>query len=92
MGLRFEWDDDKASENEAKHGVSLPEAATVLADPLSITIPDPRHSQGEDRFLTLGRSYRGRLLVVWHTDRRGVIRIIGARPATPRERRDYEKG
>ncbi len=90
MGLRFEWDELKGSENEARHGVSFPEAATVLADPLSITIPNPQHSHGEDRFLTVGLSYRRRLLVVWHADRAEVIRIIGARAATPRERRDYE--
>ena len=49
MPLGFEWDDDKASSNLAKHGVSFPEAATVFADPLSLTIPDPAHSQVEDR-------------------------------------------
>jgi uncharacterized DUF497 family protein len=91
MGLRFEWDSDKASENERKHGVSFPEAATVLADPLSLTIEDPDHSQTERRSLTVGLSYRQRLLVVWHADRGDVVRIIGARDATPRERRDYEQ-
>jgi uncharacterized DUF497 family protein len=91
MSLRFEWDPNKASENEAKHGVSFPEAATVLADPLSLTIEDPDHSQAEDRWLTIGLSFRGRLLVVWHTAGGDVIRIIGARGATPRERRHYEQ-
>jgi len=91
VGLRFEWDESKALENEEKHGVPFPEAATVLADPLSLTIEDPHHSRVEVRFLTIGVSYRRRLLVVWHADRGDVVRIIGARRATPRERRDYEQ-
>jgi uncharacterized DUF497 family protein len=91
MALRFEWDPIKASENEAKHSVSFAEAATVFADPLSVTIEDPDHSGAEPRSLTIGRSFRDRLLVVWHTDRRVAIRIIGARGAMPRERRDYEQ-
>jgi uncharacterized DUF497 family protein len=75
VGLRFEWDENKASENEAKHDVPFPEAATVFADALSLTIEDPDHSRGEDRFLTIGLSYRRRLLVVWHADRADVVRI-----------------
>jgi uncharacterized protein len=92
MGLKFEWDPNKAAENEAKHSVPFPEAATVLADPLSISIEDPDHSFGEVRWVTIGLSFRGGLLVVWHADRGDALRIIGARTATPRERRDYEQG
>ena len=64
---------------------------TVFGDPLSLTIDDPRHSKQEDRFVTVGESVWGRLLVVVHTDRGERIRIISAREATSRERRDYEQ-
>ena len=89
MPLTFEWDGDKAQTNLAKHGVSFEEAATVFGDTLSATIPDPQPAD-EDRFVTIGRSAAGRLLVVVHTDRGGSIRIISARVAEPRERRAYE--
>ena len=92
MGYTFEWDADKAAANARKHGVTFPEAATAFGDPLAITIPDVRHSMEEDRFALIGRSERGRLLVVMHTDRGHAIRIISARSATPRERRKYEQG
>ena len=69
MPLGFEWDDDKARSNLVKHGVSFPEAATVFADPLSLTIPDPAHSQIGNRFVIIGSSYQGKLLVVVHTER-----------------------
>jgi hypothetical protein len=74
-----------------KHGVSFEEATTVFGDPLSLTIPDPAHSQIEDRFIILGRSHRHRLLVVVHTERGDNIRIISARPASRRERKHYEE-
>jgi len=89
MPLTFEWDEKKAKQNIKKHKVSFEEAATVLADPLSLTIPDPLHSEEEDRFVTMGTSIRGRLLVVVHTERGDAIRIISARLATRRERRAY---
>jgi len=89
--LRFVWDRDKAAANLAKHGVSFNEAATAFGDPLSITIPDPDHSVGEERWLLLGLSTAGRLLVVAHTERGDEIRIITARPATRRERHDHEE-
>jgi uncharacterized DUF497 family protein len=93
MGLTFEWDEAKASDNLSKHGVSFAEASTVFADPLSRTIPDPLHSDEEDRFVTLGESASGHTLVVVHTHRRENVRIISARRATPpRERKDYERG
>jgi len=92
MPLRFEWDGWKATANARKHGVSFDEAATAFSDPLSVTIADPLHSVGEDRFVTLGLSLRARLVVVVHTDREGTIRIINARGATRRERKAYEEG
>ena len=92
MGLTFEWDEAKASENLRKHGVSFAEASTVFADPLSRTIPDPLHSDEEDRFVVLGESASGHTLVVVHTHWGENIRIISARRATPRERKDYERG
>ncbi len=89
--LNFEWDSAKAKSNLTKHGVSFEEATTVFGDALSVTIPDPEHSQTEDRFVILGHSHRARLLVVIHTDRGDNIRIISARPASRRERKDYEE-
>jgi uncharacterized DUF497 family protein len=91
MSLTFEWDSDKAQINLSKHGVTFEEAATVFGDMLSATIPDPQVTD-EERFVTLGRSATGRLLVVVHTDRGGSIRIISARVAERRERRAYEAG
>jgi uncharacterized DUF497 family protein len=92
MDLSFEWDDQKAKKNIKKHGVAFEEASTVFGDPLSRTIPDPVHSEEEDRFVILGESNRRRLLVVSFTDRGANIRIISARVATRRERKDYEEG
>ena len=90
MGLGFEWDVEKARTNLVKHGVSFDESSTVFGDPRSLTIPDTAHSQTEDRFIILGLSHRQRLLVVVHTGRGDNIRIISARPASRRERRQYE--
>ena len=90
--MRFEWDSDKAASNLAKRGMSFEEASTVFGDPLATTIVDPDHSVGEQRFLTTGLSAQQRVVIVWHTDREDVTRIIGAREATPRERRIYESG
>ena len=69
MPLNFQWDENKARTNLAKHGVSFEEAATAFGDALSLTIPDPAHSQREDRFIILGMSHQGKLLVVVHTGR-----------------------
>ena len=82
--LRFVWDRDKAASNIRKHGVDFHEAATAFADPLSITIADPEHSIDEERWLLVGQSVAGRLVVVAHTERSDEIRIIDARPATRR--------
>jgi hypothetical protein len=92
MSTRFEWDEAKAQTNLAKHGVSFEEAATVFQDPLSVTIPDPLHSQKEERFVIQGMSVDQRLLVVVHTEEAEAIRLISARLATRREQRDYEEG
>ena len=91
MGLVFEWDERKAAGNLRKHGVSFEEGATVFGDILSITIPDPAHSVGEQRFLTVGVSEEGRLVVVAHVERGDTIRIISARKATRREKKAYEE-
>jgi len=93
----FEWDPEKAVANRRKHGVSFEHAATVFKDPLSITIYDEGHSEEEVRWITMGRAANGQLLVVVHTYHEisrseAVIRLISARQATPRERRDYEQG
>ena len=90
MSLEFEWEPDKAARNLRKHTVSFQEAATVFGDETGATVYDPDHSEAEDRFLTIGYSNRGRLLIVSHTDRGNRIRIISARPLNPSERRQYE--
>ena len=90
--MDFEWDTDKASRNFRKHNVSFAEVASVFGDLLSSTFPDPDHSVEEDRFITIGSSERGRVLVVSYTDRADRIRIISARPAMRHERRAYEEG
>jgi uncharacterized protein len=88
--MKFEWDDRKELANQRKHGVSFQEAATVFGDPLAATIPDPDHSQGESRFLTIGNSSSNRLLVVSHAEEGDNFRIIGAREANTHERKAYE--
>ena len=88
--MRFEWDRAKAEANRRKHRVSFDEATTIFFDPLSVTIPDPDHSAGERRFVTMGISLNGRLLVVAHTERGSVLRLISARPASAVERKRYE--
>ncbi|MBM4038463.1 MAG: BrnT family toxin [Planctomycetes bacterium] len=90
--MEFEWDPGKAAGNLRKHGVSFHEGASVLDDPLSLTYPDPAHSVGEGRYLTMGMSSRRRVLVVAHADRGDRIRIINARAATRKERRFHEEG
>lgn len=88
--MEFEWDPNKADSNLVDHGISFEEAATVFGDPLSRTNYDPDHSAEEDRYVTMGGSAAGHLLVVSHTDRGESIRIISARRATRRERKAYE--
>lgn len=88
--MEFEWDIDKATSNIEKHGVSFAEAMTIFGDPLEVAIPDPDHSEEEFRFVSVGRSAQGRLLVVAYTEREARIRLISAREAAPKERRNYE--
>lgn len=88
--MRFDWDEEKAVLNLAKHGVSFHEAATVFGDPLSDTFDDPDHSVEERRFLIIGASRQSRTLVVSHTDDGETTRIISAREPTRGERESYE--
>lgn len=88
--MDFEWDDEKAAINSAKHGVSFVEAATVFGDSLAVTYFDPDYSDEEDRFVTIGYAESGRLLVVSHTDRGTATRIISARRVTRRERMAHD--
>ena len=90
--MQFEWNAEKAASSLARHGVSFDEASTVFGDPLAETVPDEGHSVDEEREITIGISVAGRTVVVWHTNRSGVTRIIGARLATPTERRTYGSG
>ena len=89
--LVFEWSGTKAEANRRKHGVTFEEALTVFRDPLSRTIPDPDHSESEQRFVTLGLSTRHRLIAVVHTDREDRVRLISARRATRNEQRNYRE-
>ncbi len=89
--MEFEWDPRKAEINLRKHGVSFTEAGTVFGDELATTVPDPDHSEDEERFITIGWSNRRRLLMVSHTDRNDRIRIISARELTRNERKAYEE-
>jgi len=89
--LKVEWDPRKAAINRAKHTVSFEEAVTVFGDPLGRITNDPRYSEMEERYVLLGRSDRQRLLVVMFTERAQAIRLISARKATRRERREYEE-
>ena len=91
VGYNFEWDPEKAEANLSKHGVSFVEAVTAFGDPLSMNMPDPDHSETEQRFIVLGMSDRYRLLVVSYTERPLRTRIISARLATRHERRQYEE-
>ena len=92
MKLSFEWDDEKAKANFKKHGASFDEAITVFTDPYSVTIPDPGHSTDEQRYVDIGISDKGRVLVVVYTERSSNIRIISCRKATLSERKMYEEG
>ncbi|RJP30848.1 MAG: BrnT family toxin [Candidatus Omnitrophota bacterium] len=89
--MEFEWNPKKAIQNLEKHGVSFEEAVTVFYDSLSATFNDPDHSIGEYRFVTIGYSTRHRLLVISHSERGAILRIISARPATAQERKRHER-
>jgi uncharacterized DUF497 family protein len=89
--VNFEWDPAKARQNRRKHRISFPEATTIFGDPLAVTYPDPDHSASEQRFITVGMSNTGRVLIVAHADRNDSVRIISARKTTQRERKHYEE-
>lgn len=91
MNLIFEWDENKAKTNLKDHKVSFAEAKTVFNDPFLLTFPDPGHSDEESRYINVGCSTKGRVLVVIHTERGENIRIISCRKATKFERRNYEE-
>jgi len=89
--LLFEWDPNKAKENLEIHGVSFDEASSAFRDTLSLAIYDPLHSEEEDRFVLIGNSHKDRLLVVVHTERGDNVRLISARKASKKERKQYEE-
>lgn len=90
--MQFEWDENKAARNLLKHEVSFEEAKTVFKDPLYVDFYDPDHSNEEDRYLIVGESNRGRLLILSYAQRRNSIRLISAREVTQAEREAYEEG
>ena len=90
MPFIFEWGEKKAEDNLRKHGVSFAEAKTVFNDPFSVTIYDPDHSSDEQRYIDIGLSSKGRLIVVSYSERGETIRIISSREATEREQGEYE--
>jgi len=92
MKPTFEWNAKKARRNLRKHGVSFEEAKSVFLDPLSITVADPAQTVAEDRFVDIGASAQGRVLVVVYTERGSNILLISCRKATSMEARAYEQG
>lgn len=90
--MEFEWSEEKARNNALKHGVTFEEAETVFDDRLFVDLFDVNHSDAEPRYLLIGRSIADRLLIISYTERLGKTRLISAREATRRERRDYEEG
>ncbi len=93
MALRFEWDEDKAASNFLKHGVTFEEACTVFADPLAVIFEDEEHSVEETREILIGHSGMNHLVLVSFTERgEDLVRIISARKASKREKKDYEEG
>ncbi|MFL6334106.1 MAG: BrnT family toxin [Pyrinomonadaceae bacterium] len=90
--MNFEWGEEKAAANLGKHGVSFAEAQTVFDDPLYVDFYDPDHSSDEQRYIIIGQSRQGRLLLVSYTERGGAARLISSREVTPAERKAYEEG
>jgi uncharacterized DUF497 family protein len=91
MRLIFEWDEVKAKANLKKHKVSFEEGKTIFNDPFLFSFPDVKHSASEERYINIGLSANGRVLILTHTEPQGKIRIVSCRKATPRERRFYEE-
>ncbi|HJQ33047.1 MAG TPA: BrnT family toxin [Pyrinomonadaceae bacterium] len=89
--MNFGWDERKARANLAKHGVSFEEARAVFDDPLYVDFYDPEHSYDEHRYIIVGRSNQGRLLLVSYAESDDTLRLISARELTPAERRIYEE-
>ncbi len=89
--LSFEWDEEKAAENYRKHKITFEEGVMVFGDLFSVTIDDPVHSANEQRFVDIGASEEGRVLVVSYTERGTQVRIMSCRKATRNERRQYEE-
>jgi len=92
MKLIFEWDEAKAKANFKKHKVGFDEGKTIFNDPFLLTFPDSDNSENEERYVNLGLSAKGRVLILIHTERQDRIRIISCRKATAHERRYYEEG
>jgi len=95
MYYNFEWDSKKAKANLIKHKISFELAATIFQDPKALSIYDIEHSENEERWISLGISINGNLLVVVHTfkqidDETALIRIISARKATKNENKQYQ--
>jgi uncharacterized DUF497 family protein len=89
--IDFEWDKHKETANLRKHGIPFDEASSVFSDPFELTISDPDHSEGEYRFLSIGKTTQDRIVVVVFTERLpNIIRIISARIASKKERQLYE--
>ena len=89
--MNFEWDEKKAAFNLSNHGISFEEAKTVFEDPVYLDFFDPDHSHEEQRYIIIGQSSKGRLIIVSYAEHDRMIRIISARKATRRERLDYEE-
>lgn len=90
--MKFDWDENKADSNLSKHGIHFEEAKTIFDDPLYVDFYDPDHSDEEERYLMIGESSRGRLLIVSYTGKGDSIRLISAREVTRSEREAYEEG
>ncbi|MHB1235883.1 MAG: BrnT family toxin [Microbacteriaceae bacterium] len=88
--MEFTWDRNKAERNRRKHDVTFDEAVTIFFDPRELVTYDPDHSMDEERYVSIGMSVMGRLVVVGYTERGSTIRLIFARRATPPEWMDYE--
>ena len=90
--MEFEWDEEKATANLAKHRVSFEEAKTVFDDPLYVDFYDPDHSINEHRYIIIGESQQRRLIIVSYTERDDIVRLISAREVTGGERKTDEEG
>ncbi len=90
--MGFEWDEEKATANLKKHGVSFEEASTVFDDPLYVDFYDPDHSYDEHCYIIIGESRQRRLLMVSYTERGDVMCLISSREVTAAERKAYEEG